>query len=119
MPKSVQRCSTNMSHSSKVPSSSSSSSRSRAVSLPFLCCAAMRLSPPPRRAAARFFSSCSRMSCMLVLGFFSVSVRLLHGQQQLARGGGCRDAPLFHVLGHVREQRLHVRVIPEHLLQAA
>jgi hypothetical protein len=36
MPKSVQRCSTNMSHSSNVPSSSSSSMRSRAVSLPFL-----------------------------------------------------------------------------------
>jgi hypothetical protein len=25
------------------------------------------LLPPPRRAAARFFSSCSRMSCMVVL----------------------------------------------------
>ena len=34
MPKSVQRCSTNMSNSSKEPSSSSRSMRSRAVSLP-------------------------------------------------------------------------------------
>ena len=64
MPKSVQRCSTNMSHSSNVPSSSSSSMRSRAVSLPLACCASMRFSPPPRRAPARFFSSCSMMSCM-------------------------------------------------------
>ena len=54
MPKSVQRCSTNMSYSSKEPSSSSSSIRSRAVSLPRLCCASMRLSrPPPSRAVPR------------------------------------------------------------------
>ena len=42
MPKSVQRCATNMSNSSKLPSSSNSSTRSRAVSLPFECCASMR-----------------------------------------------------------------------------
>ena len=53
MPKSVQRCVTYMSNSSKQPSSSSRSSRSRAVSLPLACCASMRLAPPPRRASAR------------------------------------------------------------------
>jgi hypothetical protein len=51
MPKSVQRWATNMSNSSKEPSSSSSSIRSRAVSLPLACCAAIRASPPPSRAA--------------------------------------------------------------------
>ena len=50
MPKSTQRCSTNMSNSSNEPLSSSSSMRSRAVSLPRLCCASMRFSPPPARA---------------------------------------------------------------------
>src|SRR5918997_298408 len=43
-----------MSHSSNVPASSSSSMRSRAVSLPFACCASMRFWPPPRRARQRF-----------------------------------------------------------------
>ena len=37
MPKSLQRCSTNMSHSSKESSSSRTSRRSRAVSLPLSC----------------------------------------------------------------------------------
>ena len=36
--------------------------RSRAVSLPRLCCASMRASPPPARALARRCSSLSRMS---------------------------------------------------------
>ena len=37
MPKSEQRCSTNMSYSSNEPSSSKRSMRSRALNLPFLC----------------------------------------------------------------------------------
>ena len=37
MPKSVERCSTNISHSSKVFSSRSRANRSRAVSLPLAC----------------------------------------------------------------------------------
>ena len=45
MPKSVERCSTNMSNSSNEPLSSRSSMRSRAVSLPRLCCASMRACP--------------------------------------------------------------------------
>ncbi len=58
MPKSVQRWATNMSNSSKLPSSSSTSSRSRAVSLPLACCASIRCWPPPSRASARRVSSC-------------------------------------------------------------
>ena len=64
MPKSLERCSTNMSNSSNEPLSSRSSMRSRAVSLPRLCCASMRASPPPRRACSRRCSSLSRMSFM-------------------------------------------------------
>jgi glycosyltransferase involved in cell wall biosynthesis len=45
IPKSVQLCSTYMSSSSKLPSSSRMSSRSRAVSLPLACCASIRFSP--------------------------------------------------------------------------
>jgi XRE family transcriptional regulator, fatty acid utilization regulator len=45
MPKSTQLCSTYMSSSSKLPSSSSTSSRSRAVSLPLACCASIRFCP--------------------------------------------------------------------------
>src|SRR6185437_8260891 len=55
--KSVLRCSTNMSNSSKEFGSSSRSMRSRAVSLPRACCASMRALPPPRRALARRSSS--------------------------------------------------------------
>src|SRR5271165_1553213 len=61
MPNSVERCSTNMSNSSKLPLSSRSSMRSRAVSLPRACCASMRLSPPPSFAPARRSSRVSRI----------------------------------------------------------
>jgi hypothetical protein len=67
MPKSAQRCSTNMSNSSKEPSSSRSSMRSRAVSLPRVLRRDARFSPPPRRACARRSSSRSSMSFMLSL----------------------------------------------------
>ncbi len=50
MPKSTQRCSTNMSNSSNEPLSIRRSMRSRAVSLPRLCCVSMRALPPPSRA---------------------------------------------------------------------
>src|SRR5215472_3387526 len=62
MPNSEERCSTNMSNSSKEPLSSRSSMRSRAVSLPRACCASMRFSPPPSLAPARRSSRVSRMS---------------------------------------------------------
>src|SRR6187431_3566111 len=112
MPKSVQRCSTNMSHSSKVPSSSSSSRRSRAVSLPFLCCESIRFSPPPRRAAARLLSSCSRMSCMS----FSVHLQCIE-QSARRRGGG--ERALLDFVGQLRQQGPHGRVLAEGLLQPA
>src|SRR5690606_20190028 len=64
MPKSVQRCSTYMSNSSNEPSSRSRSMRSRAVSLPRLCCAAIRASPPPSFATSRRRCSSPRMSFM-------------------------------------------------------
>ena len=50
MPKSRQRCSTSLSSSSKLPSSSSSSTRSRAVSLPSRCWRSRRSAPPPSSA---------------------------------------------------------------------
>src|SRR5215831_6027758 len=62
MPKSTQRCSTNMSNSSNEPLSIRSSMRSRAVSLPRLCCVSMRALPPPSRAWSRRISSFSRIS---------------------------------------------------------
>src|ERR1043165_9228403 len=64
MPKSIERCSTNMSYSSNEPGSSSASMRSRAVSLPLACCASTRRWPPPWRAAARRRSSSSNMCCI-------------------------------------------------------
>src|SRR5690348_2271083 len=66
MPKSPQRCSTNMSNSSNEPLSIRSSMRSRAVSLPRLCCDSMRAAPPPSRAWLRRASSFSRMSFIAV-----------------------------------------------------
>ena len=58
-PKSVERCSTNLSISTKVPGSSSSSMRSRAVSRPLACWRWMRSVPPP--SSARAFNSSSRL----------------------------------------------------------
>src|SRR5471030_1674606 len=64
MPKSIERCSTNMSYSSNEPGSTSASMRSRAVSLPLACWASIRRWPPPNRAAARRFSSSFNMFCI-------------------------------------------------------
>src|SRR5258708_39722971 len=58
MPKSLQRCVTSLSVSSKVPSSSRKSMRSRADILPSLCCRSRRCAPPPSSANwSRLFSS--------------------------------------------------------------
>src|SRR5688572_20615288 len=57
IPKSAQRCVTNLSSSTKLPGSRSASIRSRAVSLPASCCLAMRALPP---ASCAFASICSR-----------------------------------------------------------
>src|SRR5262245_20929267 len=61
MPKSRQRCVTKRSISTNVPGSTSRSMRSRAVSLPFWCCASMRPWPPPS-------SDRSRISCSFEIG---------------------------------------------------
>src|SRR5271166_2109295 len=70
MPKSVQRCVTSLSVSSKVPSSSRNSMRSRADILPCLCSRARRSSPPPESASeSRRFSSvsfCSRSMGVII-----------------------------------------------------
>src|ERR1035437_3464600 len=87
MPKSAERCSTNMSSSSNEPLSSSSSMRSRAVSFPLLCWASMRAVPPPRRAFSRRFSRLSRMSFIEPL---PCNIRLqeaYHGTRQVGRIG--------------------------------
>src|SRR5579863_6796964 len=52
MPKSSERCATNLSSSSNVPSSRSSATRSRAVSFPALCSRSRRSAPPPASASA-------------------------------------------------------------------
>ena len=86
IPKSTQRWVTNMSYSSKLPSSSNSSIRSRAVSLPLACCASIRACPPPRRASSRRCSSCSRMSFHGPCPFRSVVLSgLLHARQKRRR----------------------------------
>src|SRR5579863_3367538 len=51
MPKSSERCATNLSSSSNVPSSRSSATRSRAVSFPALCSRSRRSTPPPASAS--------------------------------------------------------------------
>ena len=71
IPKLVQRCSLNMSYSSKLPSSSSMSIRSRAVYLPRACCFSIAFSPPPIRACSRFSMSCLIFSnCLLIILYF-------------------------------------------------
>ena len=86
MPKSWQRCSTNMSHSSNEPSSRRSSMRSRAVSLPLACCAAMRFSPPPsareRALLVELPDDVMHGACSPVRGA---------AEQQLRGGGGGRE----------------------------
>src|SRR5262249_8715564 len=63
MPKSVERCVTSLSNSSKVPSSSRNSMRSRADILPSLCWRSRRAAPPPASASeSRRFSSASFFS---------------------------------------------------------
>ena len=80
MPKSLQRCVTSLSVSSKVPSSSRNSMRSRADILPSLCWRSRRFSPPPSSASRlRFFSSASfssRFMCgRIIAGTWGRQVR--------------------------------------------
>ena len=71
-PKLVQRCVTNMSSSSKLPSSRSIAIRSRAVYLPRACCFSMAFSPPPRRHSARFSISWLIFSSCLLIIFYVI-----------------------------------------------
>ena len=82
IPKLWQRCSLNMSYSSKLPSSTSMSIRSRAVYLPRACCFSIAFSPPPRRACSRLaissliFSICLLISYLIVSLFSKISAKL-------------------------------------------
>src|SRR6266436_36548 len=75
IPKSVQWWRTNLSSSSKVPSSSNKLIRSRAVSLPALCSRSRRSSPPPASASSlRRRNSALRLCCEFAsagIDFFS------------------------------------------------
>src|SRR3990172_11977472 len=64
MPKSVQRCTTNLSTSTKEAGSSRRSMRSRALSFPAACWRSMRSAPPPCRAWVFSSSSCSSFVSM-------------------------------------------------------
>src|SRR6266403_1045152 len=68
MPKSTQRCRTNLSSSSKVPSSNKRWMRSRAVSLPALCSRSRRSAPPPASASSEIRRSSSLRSRRLSSG---------------------------------------------------
>src|SRR5580692_2606715 len=61
-PKSTERCRTNLSSSSNVPSSSNKSIRSRAESFPALCSRSLRSAPPPASASADILRNCSTRS---------------------------------------------------------
>src|SRR5579863_6769106 len=74
-PKSTQRWRTNLSSSSKEPSSSRCSMRSRAESFPALCSRSRRSGPPPASASAEMRRNWSMRSALAtdshVLRFFS------------------------------------------------
>src|SRR5260370_19399249 len=68
MPKSTQRCRTNLSSSSNVPSSRRRGRRLRAVSLPVLCSRSRRSGPPPASASSEMWRSSSMRSRCLASG---------------------------------------------------
>src|SRR5258708_1108769 len=68
IPKSTQRCRTNLSSSSKLPSSRSRWMRSRAVSLPVLCSRSRRSGPPPASASSEIRPTSSTRSRCLASG---------------------------------------------------
>src|SRR5437867_3118305 len=77
MPKSTQRWRTNLSNSSKVPSSNKRLMRSRAVSFPALCSRSRRSTPPPASASASKRRSSSVRSLRLAASrVFGVGIRL-------------------------------------------
>src|SRR5262245_54725287 len=101
MSKSVQRCVTNLSISTKVPGSKSSSRRSRAVSFPARCWRSMRSWPPPSRA--RSFSSSSRLI------FPSIDIRVPRSLSHVGEDGA-RLPQLMAVLDDVEPLARHAAV---------
>ena len=67
MPKFVQRCWTNMSYSSKLPSSRSIAILSLAVNFPLACWASILFWPPPIRALALRSTSSLIFSCWILI----------------------------------------------------
>src|SRR5258706_6506692 len=101
IPKSRQRGTRNGSISSKEPGSPSSSTRSRAESLPALCCFSSRSAPPPARAAPRRAPR-RAIRCSAVFTVRSQGDLLLRRQPLL------RDAEHLRVVGARRLDRLGV-----------
>src|SRR5437870_10341566 len=86
MPKSLQWCRTNLSSSSKEPSSSNKLILSRAVSLPALCSRSRRSGPPPSSASSlRRRNSAIRPCCEFAVAGddFSSGTRLSRGMRFL------------------------------------
>src|SRR5664279_1442671 len=97
MPKSLERCVTNLSSSTKLPSSSKAEIRSRAVSFPAACCFAMRASPP---ASAAWASICS--SRAIGSGFTARIVAICPYSSRVAnvKGSAMTSRILWVELGH-------------------
>src|SRR6266851_1164674 len=101
MPKSLQRCVTSLSVSSKVPSSSRKSMRSRADILPSLCCRSRRSAPPPSWASwSRFFSSAIFSSSFIGRHYRRARSRLR------PRGRGVKQIQKFNFLFRGQERSL-------------
>src|SRR5258706_12947251 len=87
MPKSVQRCVTSLSVSSKLPSSSRNSMRSRADILPSLCWRSCRCVPPPSCASVSRRLSSASFSSRLIGGNYTQTVKLPHeGTRRIHEG---------------------------------
>jgi hypothetical protein len=84
--------------------------RSRAVSLPFLCCESIRACPPPMRALSRFCSSFSRISFIGMVEHRSPG-RGFARHQPVRRIGAIADeigAGIFHhLVDHLVAHRSH------------
>src|SRR5690349_18895026 len=108
MPKSAQRCVTNLSSSTNEPSSRSASMRSRAVSLPASCCFAMRALPPASAAFASMDSRRAMGSCLLTCAAYSSGVSNVKGSALASR-------VLWVQLGHGEAgmQRLLAQCTPD------
>src|SRR5215470_2556816 len=80
MPKSVQRCVTILSNSSKVLSSSRNSIRSRADILPSLCWRSRRSAPPPASARESRRLSSSSLCSRFIGGNYRRAISIQHSR---------------------------------------